>query len=369
MHKSLRAIEAYVDEQRTAGTLRHLAAGYPAIDFCSNDYLGFARDPEIHQYLLQLLHTQPELLSGSTGSRLISGNSAFALETEQYIATQHQYASALLFPSGYMANLALWSTIAKKGDTLILDEYIHRSVHDGCRLSAAHRWKFWHNDCNDLEAKLKRAAGNCYVAVESLYSMDGDFAPLQEMAALCARYGAALLVDEAHAMGVFGLGLVHQYQLQEQVMATTITYGKAMGGHGAAILCPEPLKQYLVHKASPFIYSTATPDIQWATIKAAYILLPQRTQAVKQLQQNIQLWRNYDFPHLAREGSPIQGLLYPGAARIKALQQHLYAQDLHCYAICSPTVAQGSERLRICLHSYNSNEELQLLADSIQTFI
>lgn len=364
MHNILRHIDQYLNTATHTQTLRSLRPPAAGIDFCSNDYLGFARDHKLHQQVAEHIYAAPALLSGSTGSRLISGNSILAEDTEAFIAVQHDYAAALLFPSGYMANLALWSALPQRGDTLILDEYIHRSVHDGCRLSPATRWKFKHNDCNDLESKLKKATGNCFVGIESLYSMDGDLAPLQDIAALCTRYGAGLLVDEAHAMGVFGLGLVHRHDLQKQVLATTITYGKAMGSHGAAVLCPEPVKQYLINRAGPLIYTTAAPDSQWLSIKTAYEHLFTATAAQQQLQDNITHWKRYNLSP-ANQLGPIQTINCPGVQEAKRMKQILYNQGINCYAVCSPTVPAGSERLRICLHNYNLPHEIDLLATTV----
>lgn len=368
MHNILRHIDQYLDTAASLQTLRSLQQPATGIDFCSNDYLGFARNSKLHEQLVQCIQTNPAILYGSTGSRLISGNSLLAEHTETFIATQHKSAAALLFPSGYMANLALWSALPQRGDTLILDEYIHRSVHDGCRLSPATRWKFRHNDCNDLESKLKKTSGNCFVGIESLYSMDGDLVPLQDIAELCTRYGAALLVDEAHAMGIFGLGLVHQLALQERVMATTITYGKAMGCHGAAVLCPESVKQYLINKASPLIYTTAAPDSQWLAIKAAYAFLSSDAIAQQQLQDNILHWKGYQLSAQNQVG-PIQTINCPGVQEVKKMKQTLQKEGINCYAVCSPTVQAGTERLRICLHSYNLPHEIELLATTVSAFL
>lgn len=207
-----------------------------AIDFLSNDYLGLGRNCAFQQCLLNAIEDNPTLLSGSTGSRLISGNTKEVEEVEDYIATAHGVEGALLFNSGYQANLALLGNLPTTRDTVIVDELIHRSVHDGCLMSRVRKWKFRHNDLEDLERLLRRATGDVYIAVESLYSMDGDLAPLVELAELAQRYSAYLIVDEAHAIGVYGLGRIHSLGLQSSVWATLVTYGKAMGVHGSAVL-------------------------------------------------------------------------------------------------------------------------------------
>src|SRR5262249_19748810 len=143
-------------------------------------------------------------LSGSTGSRSISGNTSYAEDLEHFLASFHHAEAGLLFNSGYDANVGLFSCIAKKEDTLICDELIHASIIDGSRLSYASRFRFSHNDTDDLEKKLQHAKGNVFVAVESVYSMDGDTAPLKELVFICKKYNANLIVDEAHATGIFG---------------------------------------------------------------------------------------------------------------------------------------------------------------------
>jgi len=208
-----------LDKRKEEGTLRRLKLQSDGVDFYSNDYLGFARNKELQNILLQKIMENPEMLSGSTGSRLISGNSDVATSVEHFIAQKHQFESALLFPSGYNANLALFSTLPSRHDVVIVDEQIHRSVHDACKLSNAKKLKFKHNDTEDLENILRRQEGHCYIAIESLYSMEGDFAPIQEIASIAGKYKASLIVDEAHAFGVFGYGLIEKYQLQHQVSA------------------------------------------------------------------------------------------------------------------------------------------------------
>ena len=206
-------LQQKLEEKKTAGTIRTLVFANDKIDFSSNDYFGFAQSG-------LLTMDKNELPSGATGSRSITGNSALAEETEKLIAQFHGREAALIFNTGYMANVGLFSCITGKGDTYISDEYIHASIIDGMRLSYASRLRFKHNDVNDLEKKLKVATGNKIVAVESIYSMDGDEAPLQSIAALCKQYNALLIVDEAHATGVYGDkgdGLVCKYGLQNEI--------------------------------------------------------------------------------------------------------------------------------------------------------
>lgn len=365
----LNRLQEHLNKRKESGIVRTLKSKRPGIDFYSNDYLGLAGNRELQNILLKQVIEKPKLLSGSTGSRLISGNSCTALETEEYIAQEHKFPAALLFPSGYNANLALFSALPGRHDTIIVDEQIHRSVHDACRMSHVRKLKFKHNDLNDLEHLLKRQNGHCFIAAESLYSMEGDFAPLKEMADLAERYHASLIVDEAHAFGVFGYGLIQQYQLQDKVCAAVVTYGKALGAYGAAILCNDLVKSYLINFASPFIYSTAAQDFQWAAIKTGYEFLKQYPELSEKLQQNIQLFRKQVIPTPSSEKSPVQAVLIPDNKRLKMMQNTLSENGFLTYAVYSPTVKEGTERLRICLHSFNTEEEIVTLSEIIKEFI
>ena len=358
-----------LEKRKKEGTLRILQPKSEGIDFYSNDYLGLARSKDLQNLLVKQITENPQLLSGSTGSRLISGNSPTVIETEDFIAKEHNYSGALLFSSGYNANLALFSTLPTRQDTIIVDEKIHRSVHDACKLSNARKLKFQHNNPEDLEQILKRQKGNCYVAIESLYSMDGDFAPIQEIAEMAEKYNANLIVDEAHAFGVFGYGLVQKYQLQDKVTATVVTYGKALAAHGAAILSNDTIKSYLINFASPFIYTTSAQDILWMSIKTGYEFLKMNGDLSTKLKKNIRIFRQQNLKTSSSENSPIQAIVIPDNNRLKVLKDTLLDEGFLTYAVFSPTVKEGTERLRICLHSFNTEEEIIGLTNIIKDFI
>jgi len=368
MLKNFHHFQEALEKRKDEGTLRTLQPKSEGIDFYSNDYLGLARNSELQNLLLKLIIKNPQLLSGSTGSRLISGNSSTVIQTENFIAKEHNYSSALLFSSGYNANLALFSTLPTRHDTIIVDEKIHRSVHDACKMSHAKKLKFKHNDVEDLEQVLKKQNGNCYVAIESLYSMDGDVAPIQEIIQIVEKYKASLIVDEAHTFGVFGYGLVEKYQLQSRVLATVITYGKALGAHGAAILCDDIIKSYLINFASPFIYTTSAQDVQWMSIKTGYEFLKENEKLSLKLQENIKIFRRQNLKTPSSEKSPIQALVIPDNQKLKTVQQNLSDNGFLTYAVYSPTVKEGTERLRICLHSFNTEEEIIQLTKIIKEF-
>lgn len=369
MHKDFLPFEEALEKRKLNGTLRTLQTEQKGIDFYSNDYLGFAGNQEFQKILLETVQDNPRLLTGSTGSRLISGNTGIVTETENFIAGEHQYESALLFPSGYNANLALFSTLPGRHDTIIIDEKIHRSIHDACKMSNSKKLKFKHNNCDHLESILKRQKGKVYIAVESLYSMDGDIAPLHEIAKLAEKYNAGLIVDEAHAFGVFGYGFVEQLQLQRKVLATVVTYGKALGTHGAAILSNNLIKHYLVNFATPFIYTTSSHDFLWMSIFRGYHFLNENGKLVTQLQKNIKIFREQKITTPSHESSPIQAVIIPDNEQLKALKNALSDHGFLTYAIFSPTVKEDTERLRICVHTFNKTNDIIDLTQTIKNFI
>ncbi len=337
------------------------------IDFCSNDYLGFARSEKLKALVQDEIEKYPGYLNGSGGSRLLSGNTAFIEELEQKIASFHQAEAGLIFNSGYDANLGLFSSLPQKGDTIIADELIHACIIDGARLSLANRFSFQHNDLNDLEKKLKNAKGICYVAVESVYSMDGDTAPLPEIIQLTKQYNANLIVDEAHATGVFGKGLVQLLNLEKQVFARMVTFGKALGSHGAIVLGSENLCNYLINFARSFIYTTAPSFHQLLTTKMAYQLLDTSLEQQIKLAELIALFKKEvqkkHSHQLIESNSAIQSILVPGNSKSKQTAEFLQKNGFDMRAILSPTVAAGKERLRICIHNYNSEEEIAELVN------
>ena len=359
-----------LNKRRDAGLLRKLIHTEGLVDFSSNDYLGFARNDSIQKGIsLQKIH------NGSTGSRLITGNSALAEQTEQVVAQFHQTEAALIFNTGYMANVGLFSSLGDADSIFIYDEYIHASVHDGMRLSRAQRIKFKHNDLDNLVFLLNNTEGaKKYVAVESLYSMDGDCAPLVEIADICQTHNAALIVDEAHATGVYGQngeGLVQQLGLESQVWARVHTFGKALGVHGAAVVGSRLLRDYLINHARSFIYTTALPPVAYHHIQRAYQLLlyADRDKLQGLIDYFIQKTRFLTLSEgyfLSNPHSPIQGIVIPDNQKVVALAQLLYQNGLFAKAILSPTVPKGAERIRICLHSFNTFDEMDRLLNLVK---
>ncbi|MGZ3872550.1 MAG: aminotransferase class I/II-fold pyridoxal phosphate-dependent enzyme [Mucilaginibacter sp.] len=357
-----------LQEKQAEGTYRSLKPDNSLIDFCSNDYLGFARSAELKNKVNEEINKSARVLNGSTGSRLLSGNSNYMEETERYIASLHGCEAGLMFNSGYDANLGLFSSLPQRGDTIIMDELIHASIIDGARLSFANRFSFKHNDLVSLEEKLKLAKGNCYVAIESVYSMDGDTPPIAGIADLVKKYGASLVVDEAHAVGLYGFGQVDQH-IQDKVFARVVTFGKALGCHGAIVLGTHSLREYLINFARSFIYTTAPPHHQVAAAKIAYGQLLGSTTEIEKLKGNIALFRrnikhNVSTPLINSE-SAIQCLLTGSNQKTKEMALQLQSIGLDVRPILNPSVPQGGERIRICLHAFNTDEEMALLISNI----
>jgi 8-amino-7-oxononanoate synthase len=360
-----------LESRRSEGLLRELRVVEDKIDFSSNDYLGLARNAELKakvDEVYQSLTFTNKL--GSTGSRLISGNSQSFEDLETFLADTHLAVSALLFNTGYMANLAVFSTLPQKGDTVLYDELSHACIKDGIRLSLAERFSFLHNDLHSLENKLKKAKGQVFVAVESVYSMDGDFAPLAELATLCEKYDAILIVDEAHSTGVFGgngSGLVCELGLEKRIPIRIHTFGKAMGCHGAVVVGPKELRPYLINFARPFIYTTAMSLHSVVSIKESYRYLAQNAGLQKSIAQNVKLFNSLiSGPTIKIQSeSAIQALLFSGNENARKKAADLQNQGFDVRPILSPTVKKGSERMRICLHTYNTETEIKELVKAV----
>lgn len=367
MNKAEQFIYQKLAERADQGILRSLPASEMPIDFCSNDYLGFARSAKLRESAERIFQQLPQQKNGATGSRLISGNTAFTEETEIFIARFHHAENGLFFNSGYDANVGLISSLAQRGDTIILDQLAHASLIDGARLTHANRYAFRHNDLNDLETKLKIAKGNVYVLIESIYSMDGDMAPLREIVELCGQYDANLIVDEAHALGVFGnhgQGIVQQQGLEHRIFARIMTFGKALGCHGAIVLGGRTLRDYLVNFARPFIYSTAAPPHSVAMIKAAYGLLidTDHSELIKnKIIQYTTAVKDAGLDFIKPTPGLIQTIRYDDNTAAKSAAIVLQDKGLNVRAIVSPTVPSGKERLRICLHTFNTSDEIDRL--------
>ena len=351
-------LDKKLEERAAANALRELRIVENKIDFCSNDYLGIVKN----KWLEEL--TSPSIAHGSTGSRLLSGNYQLVEDTEKMISLFHDAEDGLIFNSGYDANAGILSCVPQKNDTIIYDQLSHASLRDGARLSLATTFSFLHNDMHDLEKKLSVAKDGSqkFVVTESVFSMDGDLAPLVDIVALCEKYDAALIVDEAHATGVIGEkgeGLVQKLNLQNRCFARIHTFGKACGAHGAIILGSEKLKKYLINFSRPFIYSTSLPPSAVAAIAASYKIFPTMETERSELAKLIVFFQNMDLKYQKLPSlTPIQAVIIPGNEEVKRIADELQESNFDIRPILYPTVPKGRKRLRIVLHSFNTKEEI-----------
>lgn len=349
-------------EKRTReGALRSLTGDLEGIDFYSNDYLGVARIP-----------SKSSLFKGSTGSRLLAGNSRSHMEAEVKLAHFFNAESSLLYNSGYDANVGFFSCIPQRGDTILYDALVHASIRDGIQLSFANSYAFKHNNLTHLEERLKQRTSITYVVVESVYSMDGDKAPLVEIAAICKQYNAYLIVDEAHSAGIEGIGgkgLVTTLGLDLEIFAKLVTFGKAYGSHGAVWLGQDLLKSYLVNFSKSLIYSTAISPDSVERILFAVNTVEKMIDERRVLKEYIDYFKetaNALKLDVLPSDTPIQGVIVPGNENVKAKEHMLLANGFIVKAILSPTVPKGAERLRICLHVYNAKADLKKLLNLLK---
>ena len=361
-------LKSQLNKRDDTGVLRYLKLTDDSwIDFNSNDYLGLSKVQEIFSAGNQFQD------NGAGGSRLLSGNKHYHEAVEAYMADYFRAEATLLYNSGYMANLGVLSSVPQRGDTVILDELSHMCIKEGVRLSRANYYNFKHSNLMDLQAKLKKARGNKFIVVESVYSMDGDMAPLQEIAALAKQENAALIVDEAHSTGLhgdFGSGLCCHLGIEDQVFARIYTFGKAVGAHGAAIAGSELLKRYLINYSRQFIYTTALPYHSVISIQNALNYRKSHPELWEKLQANITLFKSLlqvGIPSLKSDHA-IQGVILGSSEKAKAFSAYLNKQRFDIRPIVSPTVPKGSERVRICLHAFNSEKEITLLCQHINSY-
>jgi len=351
--------------------LRTLRSDHSGIDFFSNDYLGLAQSATLFDSIEKELQKRGLQQSGATGSRLLSGNSLLIEETEAFLAELFDGEAALIFNSGYAANQGVLSCLPQRNDTILYDELAHACMKDGARLSMAKRFSFRHNDLNDLEAKIKRSTGRVFVAVESVYSMDGDLCPLGELVLICEKYGANVILDEAHSTGCFGEqgnGIACMQKLSSRIPIRIYTFGKAMGIHGACVVGSKKLIEYLVNFSRSFIYTTALPPHSIISIRKAFDHLKQNPSLQTDLAKCIMHFTKEAkgvFPHINE--SPIQTMMIEGNERVRVASSLLKKNGLEVRPILSPTVKAGRERLRICLHAFNTTHEIGQLVSQLKS--
>ncbi|MBI2987356.1 MAG: 8-amino-7-oxononanoate synthase [Deltaproteobacteria bacterium] len=337
--------------------------GQEVLNLSSNNYLGLANHPVLCEAAKQALDRYG---CGSGASRLISGNMTLHEEFEAKVAAFKGTEAALVFNSGYQANIGVLSALAGEGDVVLSDALNHASIIDGCRLSRAKTVVYPHCDLEQLEAGLKRAPAKArkLIVTETLFSMDGDEAPLVEIVDLAERYGAMVMVDEAHATGVFGpngAGVVAKLGLGGRVQVQMGTLGKALGSFGAYVAGSRGLRELLINRSRSFIYTTSLPPAVMAMGIAAIDL------SVNEPQRRLALWHNcralreglkkLDFS-LGRSEGQILPLIIGDTQKCMAFSERLLKKGVFAQGIRPPTVPPGTSRLRITLMATHTHEHL-----------
>jgi len=337
--------------------------GQPVLLLCSNNYLGLADHPQVQEAAADAALRWGV---GAGSSRLVSGTMTIHGRLEKRLAAFKRTPTALLFGSGYLANLGVVGALSGAGEVVFSDELNHASIIDGCRLSRADTFIYRHNDVEHLAWGLKQAEGRgSLIVTESVFSMDGDIAPLEEIADLARRYGVRVVVDEAHGTGCLGpggRGAVAEAELEGEIDVVIGTLGKALGSYGAYVACDEDVAALLVNSARSLIFSTAPPPPAVAGALAALEILEQEPRRVERLQANAEVLRG----ELAREGFDVAGsstqivpiIVGEASAAMRvceaALERGVFAQ-----AIRPPTVAPGTSRLRLAVMATHTKDELR----------
>jgi 8-amino-7-oxononanoate synthase len=384
MKKLPKSLQNKLKLREEQNALRQLPSSNALIDFASNDYIGFAKNETIFNQTHDFLLAKNIKVNGATGSRLLSGNHIVYEEAEAFIAQFHKVESSLIFNSGYDANVGFFSSIPQRNDVILYDELCHASIRDGIKMSHAKSFKFHHNDIEDLEKIINKQFENqnskpetIFIVTESVFSMDGDTPNMEQLILLSEKHGAYLIVDEAHALGVFGSngeGVLQSLGLQDKVFASVITFGKGLGCHGAAVIGGESLKSYLVNFARSFVYTTGLSPHSVATILQSYKNLEKEKNAIEKLKSNIVFFNQEKVrlglkPIFVYSKSAIQCAIIPGNEKVKNIANQLQQKGFDIKPIVSPTVPEGQERLRFCLHSYNSQNEISNVLELLATFV
>jgi 8-amino-7-oxononanoate synthase len=338
--------------------------GREVINFSSNNYLGIANHPALAEAAKAAIDRYG---CGSGASRLISGNMTLHEELEQRLAKFKGTEAALVFNSGFQANTGILSTLAGESDVILSDALNHASIIDGCRLSRAKIVVYAHCDLNQLESALRQAASarRRLIVTETVFSMDGDQAPLSEIVGLAEKYDAMVMVDEAHATGMFGnhgAGAVQKLGLGERVLVQMGTLGKALGGFGAYVAGSRALRELLINRCRSFIYTTSLPPAIMAMAMAAIDLVEREPERREALWNNCRLLitglKKIGFS-LAEVQSPILPLIIGDASDCMRLSEQLLARGVFAQGIRPPTVAPGTSRLRITVMATHTREQIE----------
>lgn len=339
------------------------AGGTSYLDFSSNDYLGLSIHSELIAAATDALGRYG---TGAGAARLMSGDLQLFHVLEEEIGQFKKREAALLFGSGYLANIGVIPALVGRGDVIFADRLNHASIYDGCRLSGAKLVRFFHNDLDHLAECLKRERGarRALIIVESLYSMDGDRCPLAEIVELKERFGCLLMVDEAHATGIFGAkggGLIQAAGLENEVDIAMGTFGKALGSYGAYVAGSETLKNYLINRARTFIYSTGLPPSAAAASLAALKLIKKEPELGRQLLENSAYFKEC----LQRAGLPgvpgpsqIVPVMVGDSREAVRIAREFRNKGILVTAVRPPTVPEGTARLRFSVTLHQGRRQL-----------
>jgi 8-amino-7-oxononanoate synthase len=340
------------------------------LNFSSNDYLGLAN----RQHAIETIKSKVNSVGfGSGASHLVSGHHQAHQQLEGELASFQNREAALTFSSGYMANLAILQSLAKKGDVIISDKLNHASLIDGSQLSNSDSVRYAHCDLASLERRLKKSARHKWVVTDSVFSMDGDIAPLDQIAGLCKKYSAHLIVDDAHGFGVLGhsgQGCCEYFNLsQGQLPVVMGTLGKALGGYGAFVSGSKVLIDYLVQTARPYIYTTAMPAIVAEANRDNLDFLSRNPQIIDRLNQNIGRFKKLikqTSLKLLESNTAIQPIVIGNTQALIRVSQRLKDDGILVGAIRPPTVAANTDRLRITLSAAHTNDDIKKLVESLK---
>lgn len=379
MYKDLQAQLKNLD---VAGLLREMRAIQSAQDrlvvidgkeytsFCSNNYLGLANHPKVKQAAVRAIEKYGW---GAGASRLVSGNFELHEKLEQKIARFKSCEAAIVFPTGYMANVGTITAIVGAGDAVICDRLNHASIIDGARMSQARLFVYKHCDCQSLEEALKRTPKyrRRLVVTDSVFSMDGDVAPLDDITALAHKYEAILMVDEAHAVGFLGeggRGAVEHFGLEGKVDIIMGTLSKAVGGIGGYVAGSSTLITFLRNKARSFIYTTALPTAACAASIAGIEIIEQNPQLIERLRQNSHRLRSKLIAlgiDIRNSTTQIVPIITGKTKAALELSKKLFQAKILAPAIRPPTVSRGQSRIRISLMAQHTDHDIDTLVDLI----
>jgi len=357
---------------QAAQAARTRVDGREVISLASNNYLGLTTHPQLKRAAIQAVKTYGV---GSGAVRPIAGTMTLHEELEKALARFKRAEAALVLQSGYMANVAVVSTVMGEGDLILSDQLNHASIIDGARVTKAERRVYPHGDVQSLETLLKETQGKyrrTLVVTDSVFSMDGDLAPLQEIAALVKRYGALFMVDDAHGSGVLGKqgrGAVNHFGLEGQVDIQIGTLSKAIGAMGGYVVGSKVLREFMIQKARPFLFSTSHPPAVVATALAALQVMQREPKWLKQLWENTKFFQS----ELRRMGfntgntqTPITPVIVGDPEKAQQLSARLWKEGIFVQAIVFPMVAREQSRVRAIVTAGHTKQDLTKCLEAFQ---